>query len=338
VKFQVRRLLRIAFGAVLLYLIFLFSDPRAVAATLRQAHPGPISLAVALVLFDRSLMAYRAMALLCIVEPARRPRFREVMRIFFVSTFVGTFLPSGIGGEAVRAIGLSRRDVRAADAVASVFMDRALGVLSVLMVAVAGLVVARDLLLHPAVQMALLVTTAACAAVVVVVFTEGGSRLARSAISVVPGDRLKRASQSLLSSIQRYAAFRRELALVLLASLGVQMLRIVQTYYLGLALSIPTGFATYFALVPLILLVMMVPLTVYGLGTSQAAFVWFFGTAGVPPDDGFALSVLFIALGVVGNLPGGVLYLIGGLHGRPNLESKRLAEPARRGSWPSPQG
>ena len=38
------------------------------------------------------------------------------------------------------------------------------------------------------------------------------------------------------------------------------------------------------------------------------AFVWFFGRIGVPQAEAFALSVLFVALGVVGNLPGGLLY------------------------------
>jgi hypothetical protein len=51
--------------------------------------------------------------------------------------------------------------------------------------------------------------------------------------------------------------------------------------------------------------------TVNGLGTGQAAFVWFFARAGVPDATAFALSLLFIGLGVVGNLPGGILFAVG---------------------------
>ena len=69
--------------------------------------------------------------------------------------------------------------------------------------------------------------------------------------------------------------------------------------------------ATYFAFIPLILLVMLLPVTFNGIGTSQAAFVWFFARAGVPAAAAFALSVLFVALGIVGNLPGALLYLSG---------------------------
>jgi glycosyltransferase 2 family protein len=89
------------------------------------------------------------------------------------------------------------------------------------------------------------------------------------------------------------------------------VLRIVQAYFLGAGLGIALPIAMYFAFVPLILLVMLLPVTFNGIGTSQAAFVWFFGRAGIPAPLAFALSVLFVALGVVGNLPGGLLYALG---------------------------
>ena len=58
---------------------------------------------------------------------------------------------------------------------------------------------------------------------------------------------------------------------------------------------------------------MLLPITMNGIGTSQAAFVWCFGAMGVGRPEAFALSVLFVALGIVGNLPGGLLYASGGV-------------------------
>ena len=57
---------------------------------------------------------------------------------------------------------------------------------------------------------------------------------------------------------------------------------------------------------------MLLPITINGLGTGQAAFLWTFGAAGVGKPEALALSILFIALGILGNLPGGVLYALGG--------------------------
>ncbi|PYR01881.1 MAG: hypothetical protein DMF97_06330, partial [Acidobacteria bacterium] len=75
--------------------------PRAVLAAGAGADWRPIGIAILLVLVDRALMAYRWVVLLCTVEPASRPPLADVMRIFFVSTFVGTFLPASVGGDAV---------------------------------------------------------------------------------------------------------------------------------------------------------------------------------------------------------------------------------------------
>ena len=44
------------------------------------------------------------------------------------------------------------------------------------------------------------------------------------------------------------------------------------------------------------------------MGRGNGGFV---GRAGVPAAQAFTLSVLFVALGVVGNLPGGLLYAAG---------------------------
>jgi uncharacterized membrane protein YbhN (UPF0104 family) len=97
---------------------------------------------------------------------------------------------------------------------------------------------------------------------------------------------------------------------VLGASVGVQAIRVVQAYCLGRAIAIDVPLATYFLLIPMVLLVMLLPITVSGLGTSQLAFQYFFGQAGVPSPQAVALSILFVALGVVGNLPGSLLYAL----------------------------
>jgi hypothetical protein len=67
----------------------------------------------------------------------------------------------------------------------------------------------------------------------------------------------------------------------------------------------------YFALVPAVVLIMQLPITVNGLGTTQWAFAALFVPRGAAPAPVFALSILFLALGVVGSLPGGLLYAFG---------------------------
>ena len=305
-----RLVLRIAVAAGLTGYILWKSNPRSVLAAGGHADWGLIGVAVLLVLLDRALMAYRWVLLLCIVDSKDRPPLGEVMRIFFVSTFVGTFLPASVGGDAVRAYSVAKLKVRGGDAVASVVMDRMIGVASVLAMALVGLVLSSDLAGNRTIVGALIVAALACLATLLLVFSDGAVGLAASLVGRLP-EKPARAAQGVFASIRRYAAYHRQLTTVFAASIAVQVLRIVQAYYLGLGLSFGAPLSAYFAFIPLILLVMLLPVTFNGIGTSQAAFVWFFARAGVAGGPAFALSVLFVALGIVGNLPGGLLYVFG---------------------------
>ncbi len=133
-----------------------------------------------------------------------------ILHVFFVSTFVGTFLPASVGGDAVRATALGRLGVPLADAVASVFMDRVLGVLGVLAMAVVGLWLARDLPARPgvvaAVLAALAVTAAGCAAVAAAVFS---TRVAAFLIALVQRLPWARVARRGLGGRRRRATLRR---------------------------------------------------------------------------------------------------------------------------------
>jgi uncharacterized protein (TIRG00374 family) len=299
--------LRVIVAVGLTTLLLWHSNPSAVWEAARGTDLRFVLAACVLVVLDRMLMAYRWLTLLTPLDPAHRPPLSTVMRIFFVSTFVGTFLPASIGGDAVRAYGLSKEGVGGVDAVASVMMDRLLGVVSILLVAIAGAVLARDLIDIRALFPALAVLTILCFAALTVVYSPGVASAAAEILARLP--RGQDAGRRLVTSIQRYADYHSAMTNVLLCSVGVQVLRVLQTCCLGLALGLSVPAGVYFALVPIILLIVLMPITVNGIGTTQAGFVWLFGRAGVNEPTAFALSVLFLGIAVVGNLPGALLYL-----------------------------
>lgn len=286
-------------------------DPRALLSVLARASWPPIVVAVLLVVVDRMLMAYRWVSLLCILEPHQRPRVGALMRVFFVSTFVGTFLPGSVGGDAVRSYSALKLNIPGPDAVASVFMDRMLGVASVLLMALAGLLIARDLATDAAVLTGLAASAVLCGITMAVVFSRRAGLLVAGIAERAPFASARRIGGRLVDAIGKYAGHPQALLSVLGSSVLVQVLRVLQAYFLGQSLGIVAPLAAYFAFIPLILLVMLLPITFNGLGTGQAAFVWAFARAGVPEAPALTLSFLFIALGVIGNLPGALLYATG---------------------------
>ena len=232
-------------------------------------------------------MAYRWTVLLCALTPGSRPPFNAVLRIFFVSTFVGTFLP-GVGGDLYRAYSLSRLDVSGVESAASVLMDRVLGVMAIVIIGVAALVPAPA-----AARNTGMVVTLVLARSVSRRRRRGiqrARRVARAATGRGSRDaRVRRVGLGMIASVRRYSHHHRELVNVLFMSVGVQIIRVVQAWCLGRALGIDVGIAMYFILIPIVLLIMLLPVTVSGLGTSQGAFVWLFGAIGVPVAAAVAL-------------------------------------------------
>jgi hypothetical protein len=303
------RAIRIAVAVGLTAFVLWKADVSAVARATRDLDLRWAAAAVLLVLVDRALNAYRWIALLCALSPGSRPPFTTVLRIFFVSTFVGTFLPS-VGGDIYRAYSLAREEVPVSESAASVLMDRVLGVLSIVILAIAAIVVVPQYATDARVAAALGLASAGCLGAAVCVFSERAAGLIQRLAARLPGARVRRIAVTLSESVRRYSRHRTDLAKVLVASVGVQALRVVQAYCLGRGLGIELAVVLYFVFIPLVMLVMQVPVTVAGLGTGQVAFDALFGQAGVPASQAVALSLLFIALGFVGNLPGAILWAL----------------------------
>jgi len=302
------------------------------AAVLYNAHPGEvvraaahadltwIGVAIGLVLLDRSLMALRWIDLLSALTPGSRPPFAVVLRIFFVSSFVSNFVPS-VAADMYRAYALARHDVHLAESTASVLMDRVLGVLSMALVGAVALPFAASVVDARGLLVGLGLAFAGSLFAALVVFSESAAGLVQRAGQLVPIGAVRRITASLTDAVRRYARHHRELLRVLVMSILVQVARILQAWCLGRALGIDLPLPTYFAFMPVIMLVMQIPITVNGFGTTQIAFERLFVPAGVAAAPTFALSILFLALGIVGSLPGGVLYAL--------FPERRAAEGSR---------
>jgi hypothetical protein len=304
------RLLRLLVAVGLTAAVLYKADVSAMLRVAAGADWRWIGAAIALVLVDRTVMAMRWLDLLVALTPGSRPRFWIVLRIFFVSSFVSNFVPS-VAADLYRAYALARHDVHLAESTASVLMDRMLGVLSMVIVGLSALPFASDAAIRHGMLMALGLALAVCATGGAIVFSERAAQLVVRAAALVPWPALHRMTAALTDAVRRYASHHDAMVRVLVLSVMAQVLRVVQAWCLGRAVGIDLSLPIYFALVPVILLIMQIPITVNGLGTTQWAFDRLFVPAGASAPQAVALSVLFLALGAIGTLPGGLLYATG---------------------------
>jgi uncharacterized membrane protein YbhN (UPF0104 family) len=109
-----------------------------------------------------------------------------------------------------------------------------------------------------------------------------------------------------------FNAYRFQYAALALA-FGVALLGIICTTLVNWLLSQAIGglmtLPTILLFNPLIALVLMIPISIGGLGVNQAAFPFFYNLARVPADHSLAVSLLMQAVIVLGSLPGGVFWL-----------------------------
>jgi hypothetical protein len=325
------KLLRIAVAVGLTAAVLYYSHPAQILSATAGAEWRWLLAALGLVLVDRTLMAVRWIDLLVALAPGSRPPLGTVLRVFFTSSFVSNFVPS-VGADLYRAYALSRYDVHLAESTASVLMDRALGVLSVVIVAAAALPFAPSIAGMKAMLATIGLLSVLCAVAAVVIFSERAADLVRASARVVPLRVLHKITDALTDAVRRYHAHHPELLRVLALSVLVQVIRVIQGWCLGLALGIHLPGWTWFVFIPIIVFVMQIPVSINGIGTTQAAFAWAFVPQGAASPVVFALSVLFLALGIVGTLPGGLLYAWGPDQTAVRPGSDRSRPPSPRGS------
>lgn len=296
---------RAAITVAILWWLATRIDMREAGRALLSVDPWALVAVAALVALDRVVMIWRWVLLL---RATGAPvSGRQAARIFLVSSFVGSFLPAGIGGDAARAWSLARHTERRSEAVASVAVDRVLGVVALAMLGALGAFVWSSRVgselrgwVNAAAVLALAGSVAALWADKVV-----GTALPSVMVQTSAGRRITR----LADAMGEYRKQPGVLAGVLGLSVAVQVLRILQAWGLGLGLGLTVPFAYYLVFMPIGLLMLLLPVSVSGFGVPQGVIVWLLRPQGVPAASAFALSTLIVLSGIAGNLPGAWLYL-----------------------------
>jgi glycosyltransferase 2 family protein len=305
-------ILRLAItAAILAYLATTIDMANAARAVAAISLPH-LFLVLMMVALDRAVMILRWVLLL---RASGNPiTTADATRLFLVSSFVGSFLPAGVGADAARAYGLSRSNsqapspkpqVPASEALASVAVDRLLGVVSLVLMAIIGVIAwAPEGRTDWRIAAAIIVALIACVAVF---WANEWMRW------IIPAHRqegfVTRRLLHLTDAVGRYRDRRGVLVHVLVWSIVVQVLRITQAYVLALGLAMTVPFAYFLLFMPLGLLMLLLPISISGFGLPQAMIVWLLQPMGVPDIQSLALSTLIVLTGLAGNLPGLYLWL-----------------------------
>ena len=282
-----------------------------VVEVLRSASANYLYLLIALALYFGAITVGSLKWQILLRAQGIRVPLASLLSFSFVGLFFGNFLPTNVGGDLVRGYDLARHILLPAETAISVLVDRMLGLIAFVFVAV----VMALLVVYSAGQAALWeVAVAAAVALLALcgVFAVMLSDRLRGQVRLLFGTSLLSGLAPLYDRLSRaLSAYRRSLgALTLSFCISILVLSIgsVVNYLISLALGGGISLLHIFLFTPLITFVLLIPISIGGIGLNQSAYVFFFNLVGVPEQKSLAMSLIMQAIIIISSLPGGVLW------------------------------
>ena len=252
-------------------------------------------------------------------------------------------MPGSVGGDLLRAWYVTKHTDKKLEAALSVFVDRALGLLCMMIIAVvcyllfmrgrSGLVTSSDkhgflksVAQYRWILLSLFVGVAAL--VCLLLLHRSGRTLLRKAWSFayVHGTSvIKRLREAIVIYCTRFPTILAALALTIF----LQTLVVTAFWLLGLNLGIEANARYYFVFFPITWVLGALPVSIAGIGIHEGGLVELFTRfAGVAPETVLALALCQRAIFMLASLPGAAIHLIGAhLPGDPKRIKMRLRNP-----------
>jgi len=232
------------------------------------------------------------------------PPWSYLARLYVIGGFFSLFLPTVVGGDAVRAVAAAQHSDRPGGSVASVLLDRLFGVTAMLLYALLGALIA------PEMTRAMLGQTAWHLPGGLPVLAAAGLAVLGLGLLIL---RRSRRVQSLLreglEAVREVASSPTRALRALALGFVVQGLYISIWVVLAQAMRFQLPLATFLVAVPLVTLGTMLPISLAGLGLREGAWLLLLRDAGIPDASIVAYSLLFFAANLLLGAGGGLLFV-----------------------------
>jgi len=241
-----------------------------------------------------------------------RPPQARLLYYYLVGNFFSAFLPTAVGGDVVRVVGLSAGTDRRADVFASVLVERLLGFFVLLPLGLCAI----PFIGRGQVDWGVIVTVWAIAGLFfliafIVMLRPVAARLLRILDPLLRPfgrfkvrEKIEHAYEALVS----YKCCWPALVKGFLISAVSRLFWVTGCYMVARAFSIDLDFPTLLLVVPIVELARMIPISISGIGVREATFVALLGQFGVDDTLAFTYSVVVYLVFMLFALIGGLLY------------------------------
>ena len=274
-----------------LYLIFSRTDMHQVGLMLKKI--GPLAFLSASFLYILSLVGATMRWKLLLPD---KFTFRRLFSLYMIGSFFSSFLPGVIGGDFVKAYYLNKDAKKLSLTLASIFMDRYLGYVSLMFLGMAAFPFALRFFgdspykwLMPG---------------LFVSFVAGSF--------LFFGLKLGRRFRTVSEFYEYFVTLKTKKDVILkslLISLVIQITGFMAVAILASAMGEHIPLLLIFVFLPIVTTITTLPVSISGIGVREGAFVLLFGLIGVRPEAATSLSLAWFFSVFAGSLPGLAFYI-----------------------------
>lgn len=298
-------LLKMALSVVLLYFVFRRTDLMAIFDTVFSISNSYLFVVVLLYFTAHFVNSVKWFQIL------RSANLKKLFAMTLITQYYSLILPGQLAGEAVKIYKLGKDSKEAEHVAASVVVDRITGLMAVLIVAISGCVMSDN---HFAKSMITYFVFAILALTTLLYFirlitVENAIRRFFNCLD----SSFKGVNKILLQGIRFIEAWKyclRKPAILLnslLIGIIFQFICVLINLIFSNAFNIPIAFIDWCWIFGVISLLLVLPVTIGGIGLREGGFVFLIGSFGVSDEKALALSLSIFSLHIFGALVGGVL-------------------------------
>ncbi|WP_028580366.1 lysylphosphatidylglycerol synthase transmembrane domain-containing protein [Desulfogranum japonicum] len=228
--------------------------------------------------------------------------------IYNIGAFWGLFLPSSLSTDVVRGYYLSKNTRNMELSAASVVVDRMMGLFSLLFLCLVSIGVYSSKLQTSVIEHVVL-SSLFFILLAVLVHLDWVSDVLEKKIPFFAQHSLGKKLISMHRAFLQFKKFPRILLISFIFSLVLQFIRVITMYVTACAFGIDADIVTFFIVVPITVIVIMIPVSVGGLGVREGAFVSLFGLVGIGVNESFVISGTNSVMVTLIGLMGGIFYI-----------------------------
>lgn len=238
--------------------------------------------------------------------------FWRIFSYYLIGQFCNLFLPTSVGGDAVRSYQLGKYCNNQTDALASVFVERYTGVLVLLLIA--GVAVLSRLAVFNVdfVIASLVIFTVVLGFIAWMLIDERCYQWFRRLITqrITATESVFAKLDRLFTSISTYRNDYSAMLWAFINSLAFYFIAVVNVYVTALVFEMNVDFVDILIATPIIMLIMNIPISVGNLGLMEFAYINIFQLMGYSPALGLSVAILMRLKSLLDGVMGGVLYPI----------------------------